>query len=177
MSGSLLDTNAEVCEELLTGLETSSSSSSSSLDRTRIESDLDSASEAVGQMKMELSSVAKKQTKDKYIAQITNFTTRIAAARRVLLFAGASSNGAPNAAAKAKVQSIEEKQAASLKMLQQANRQLFETQSVGQDTVDRLVLQNEQTKKLRETMDEVKAGLEHGKKIVTKLASPMRGFN
>lgn len=128
-------------------------------------------------MKMEIHSVSGKAAKDAYNAKMTSFNTRVAAAKKALLFSGsasAASSGVGNGAV-ARQQTQEEKQAASLEVLKKARQQLAETEAVGVNTVNELAKQQDQIKKSRENMEEVNSGLHHSNKLLNKMSQWWRG--
>jgi methylthioribose-1-phosphate isomerase len=129
-------------------------------------------------MKMEIHSVSGKAAKDSYNAKMTSFNTRVAAAKKALLFSGsasaASASGVGNSA-QARQQTQEEKQAASLEVLKKARQQLAETEAVGVNTVNELAKQQDQIKKSRDNMEEVNSNLHHSNKLLNKMSQWWRG--
>ena len=130
-------------------------------------------------MKMEIHSVGGKAAKDAYNAKIRSFQTRVAAAKKAVLFSGSASaaaaGGGPNADIRARQQTAEEKQAASLEVLKKARAQLAETEQVGVSTVEALSSQEEQIKKSRQNMEEVNSNLHHSNGQLNKMSQWCRG--
>lgn len=173
MAMSAMDNRVETVEDLLKGIEGEHKSN-----KARVESDLAEVEETLNQMKMEIHSVAGKPAKDAYNAKITTFKTRVAAAKKSLLFSGSSSAAAASSGSSslaARQQSQEEKQAASLEVLKKSRQQLAETEATGVSTVNELDKQNNQIKKSRENMDEVKSNLNHSNKLLNKMSQWFRG--
>jgi chromosome segregation ATPase len=132
----------------------------------------------LNQMKMEIHSVSSKAKKDEYNAKIKTYNTRVAAAKKALLFSGSSgaaAAGGPNADVRARQQTAEEKQAASLEVLKKARAQLAETEQVGVSTVEALSSQEEQIRKSRQNMEEVNSNLNHSNKLLNKMSQWWRG--
>jgi len=167
---SMMDSHVETLDELLRGIEGPHKD-----DKARVEADLEEADETLSQMKMEIHSCGTKAEKDKYNAKIKEFQGRIAAARKGLLFSGSSGSSSSSSAASARIQSTEEKQAASLEVLKKARQQLAETEAIGTSTVENLAKQNEQIKKSKENVREINSNLSHSNKLLNKMSQWWRG--
>jgi len=137
----MMDSHVETVEELLRGIEGEHKE-----DKTRVENDLSEVDESISQMKMEIHSVAGKAAKDGYNAKIKEFQTRVATAKKGLLFSGAASASAGSLAARQ--QTNEQKENQNLEILKKkARQQLAETEEVGVATVTTLHDQTNQMKK------------------------------
>jgi len=173
----MMDSHIETVEELLRGIEGPHKG-----DKAKVEEDLEAVEAIFRDMKMEIHSGPTKAAKDGYNAKINAFKTRVATAKKALLFSGSSSAAAaaagngPNAGAYARQQSAEEKQAETLAILQAARRQLAETEDVGVSTVNELQKQQEQIQKSRQNMEEVNSGLNHSNKLLNKMSQWWRGY-
>jgi len=171
---SMMDSHVETVDDLLKGIEGEFKG-----DRARCESDLAEVDETLKQMGMEIHSVAQKAKKDEYQAKIKQFQARAAAGRKALLFQGASGSaaGAGGAGAQiaAKQASAEEKQQASLAVLQRARQQLAETEAIGVETVQHLDAQNKQLASQKEKMVEINSNLNHSNKLLNKMSQWWRG--
>jgi len=165
---SMMDSHVETVEELLRGIEGEHKE-----DKTRVENDLSEVDESISQMKIEIHSVAGKAAKDGYNAKIKEFQTRVATAKKGLLFSGAASASAGSLAARQ--QTNEQKENQNLEILKKARQQLAETEEVGVATVTTLHDQTNQMKKIKGNTTEVVDSLNHSNKLLNKMSQWWRG--
>ncbi len=139
-------------------------------DPTQKSTEFDNVKEEISTLKLGVHSIQDRTEKEEIQRRLKVCETQVASINKTLLMNTRTSQLSSNQHAfYTRLETPEEKQAASLNILKKARQQLAETELVGVSTVTALAEQHSQIKKIKANTEEINDDLKHSNSLLNRM--------